>query len=425
VDRSSHPDLTFVAFRAAEQPERLLGWYETQARGFHQGRTSETHRGQFGEHLAADDVLLRGVWEDAPALGTGALPVATYASYDKTINTGRGLQPVLMVSDVTVSPTHRRRGLLRALISEDLRDAAARGVPLAALTASEGSIYGRFGFGPAVFQHAVEVDTGPRFALRELDDDGSLLLLEPVVAWPAVEQVFATFHSRTRGSVERPRFYEDILTGTAEGDGGPDKMLRTAVHVDATGEPDGYAAYWPTARKDGGGPRSIKVADLVALTSPAHLRLWRFLADIDLSSSVEWSHAPVDDPLAWALVDPYTARTTGTSDSLWLRVLDVPAALEARPWGRDGTLVLEVDDPLGHAAGRFQVTTVDGDARVTRTEEAADVLLAADTLGSLYLGGVRVETLRAAGRLTGADDAVRTWAAMADTGPAPHCLTSF
>ena len=166
MNQPSHPGLSFVTFRAADQPERLDGWYEAHARGFHQGRTSEELRRHFREHLDADDVVVRGVWQDAPALGSGAIPVATYSSYDKTINTGRGLQPVRMVSDVTVSPTHRRRGLLRAMMSEDLRDAVEQGVPLAVLTASEGSIYGRFGFGPAVFQHTWSVDTGPRFVLR-------------------------------------------------------------------------------------------------------------------------------------------------------------------------------------------------------------------------------------------------------------------
>lgn len=418
----SRSALEFITGRASElEPARLDGWLEAQSRGFHQGRTTDEHRDRFRAHLDADDVVLRGAWRETPALGSGHVPVATYSSYDKTLNTGRGLQPARLVSDVTVSPTHRRRGLLRAMMTEDLQDAADRGVPLAILTASEGSIYGRFGFGPAVFQHAVTVDTGPRFALRGPDGDGSVELMEPAEAWSTVDALFAQFHERTRGSVERPQFYRTVLTGEFDFDSGPDRMLRIAVHLDVSGTPDGYVAYRPGPREDG--RRTIKVKDLVSLTPTAYLRLWRFLADLDLSDAVEWGQAPVDDPLSWALVDPFLARVTRLSDSLWVRVLDVPVALAAKPWGRDGEAVLEVADPLGHAAGRFRVVTRDGFAEVTPTEQDADVLLDADVLGSLHLGGVAVETLRRAGRISG--DGVRTFAAMADTGPAPYCLTFF
>ncbi len=418
---SSHAGLTSVTFRADEQPERLDGWYEAHARGFHQGRTSEELRQWFGAHLRADDVVLRGVWQDAPTLGSGTIPVATYSSFDKTLNTGLGPHPVRMVSDVTVSPTHRRRGLLRAMMTADLQDAVDQRVPLSVLTASEGSIYGRFGFGPAVFQHSLTVETSPRFALREYDDDGAVELLEPAEAWPAVSSVFAAFHRQTRGSVERPAFYEPILTGAFNFEDGADTKLRIAVHLAADGTPDGYVAYRPGPREDS--HRAIKVSDLVAVTPAAYLRLWRFLADLDLSDTVEWGHAPVDDPISWALVDPFLARVTRRTDALWVRVLDVPAALAARPWGRDGDVVLEVADPLGHAAGRFRVVTREGAAEVSLTDAAADVQMAAETLGALYLGGVDIETLARAGRVSGAG--VAAFAAMADAGPTPHCITGF
>ena len=156
--------------------------------------------------------VVRGVWQDAPALGSGAIPVATYSSYDKTINTGRGLHPVRMVSDVTVSPTHRRRGLLRALMTEDLADAAEQGVPLAVLTASRRldlrTVRLRAGRLPAGGRW-----TPARGSRCGPADDGSVELLEPAEAWPAVAAIFARFHERTRGSVERPQFYETILTG--------------------------------------------------------------------------------------------------------------------------------------------------------------------------------------------------------------------
>ncbi|WP_298511889.1 sterol carrier protein domain-containing protein [uncultured Nocardioides sp.] len=125
----------------------------------------------------------------------------------------------------------------------------------------------------------------------------------------------------------------------------------------------------------------------------------------------------------WALVDPYRVKVTRKIESLWVRVLDVPTALAARPWGRDGDVVLEVTDPLGHAHGRFRVVTRDGTAEVAPTDADADVTLDADTLGALYLGGVATETLQRAGRLTG--PGVATFGAMADTGPAPYCITGF
>jgi predicted acetyltransferase len=425
---ASASGLTFATFRPRDleevTPERLAGWFEAHSRGFHQGRVSEELRRHFDEHIDADGVLLRGVWQDRPAIGSGAIPVATYSSFDKTLNVGGGrLLPLRMITDVTVSPTHRRQGLLRTLMTDDLRHAAELGLPLAALTASEGSIYGRFGFGMATRHRTVEVDTTARFALRDLDDDGRVELVEPVDAWPAVKSVFARFHHRTRGSVDRPQFYEPVLTGTFDFQEGPDKKLRAAVHLDARGTPDGYVLYKPDQRKDD--VRPLAVTDLVTLTPQAYLRIWQFLADIDLAHRVVWEGAPVDDPLPWALLEPRAVRVVRETDLLWVRVLDVVAALEARPWGADGEVVIEVADPLGHASGRFRVVASGGRAEVARTDDEPGVRLEADTLGALYLGGVGVDTLRAAGRVGGRDPDVVAWAAMVDAGPPPYCITGF
>lgn len=420
--------LTFATFTPSEPgevtPERVDGWFEAQSRGFHGPRTSDELRQHFREHIEVDQVVLRGAWQAQPAIGSGNIAVATYSSFDKTLNVGDGrLLPLRMVSDITVSPAHRRRGLLRTLITQDLQEAVEKGLPVAALTASEGAIYGRFGFGPATHYRNLEVDTTARFALRHLDDDGSIELVEPLEAWSAVSDIFSRFHQRVRGSVERPKFYEHFLTGAFDYREGPDKKLRAAVHLDAGGRPDGYVIYKPGEYKDTGRP--IEVSDLVALTSQAYLRIWRFLADIDLATRVVFEGAPVDDALEYSLVEPRVVKVTAVRDMLWVRVLDVVAALEARPWGADGEVVLEVADPLGHAAGRFRVTTSGGQAKVGPTDDEPGVLLAADTLGSLYLGDVPVHTLHAAGRITGADQAIGEWAAMADAGPTPYCITGF
>lgn len=420
--------LTYATFSPSEpgevSPKQVDGWFEAHSRGFHGPRTSDELRQHFREHIEADSVVLRGAWQDRPAIGSGAIPVATYSSFDKTLNVGGGrLLPLRMITDITVSPTHRRRGLLRTLITQDLLEAAASGLPVAALTASEGSIYGRFGFGPATRYRNLQVDTSSRFALRTLDDSGSIELVEPLEAWPVVQDIFARFHQRTRGSVERTKGHEHVLTGVFDFRDGPDKKTRAAVHVDATGQPDGYVIYKPGERKEIGRP--IEVLDLVALTPAAYRRIWRFLADIDLSNHVTWEGAPMDDSLEWSLTEPRVVKVVQVVDLLWVRVLDVVTALEARPWGADGEVVLEVTDPLGHAAGRFRVTTSGGQAKVERSQDPPGVLFAAETLGALYLGDVGVDTLCAADRITGDDEAIRTWAAMADTGPAPYCVTGF
>ena len=238
-----------------------------------------------------------------------------------------------------------------------------------------------------------------------------------------MKDIFDRFHQTTRGSVERPKFYEHFLTGAFDYRDGPDKKLRAAVHLDAAGQPDGYVTYKPGDRKDTG--RAIEVTDLVALTPQAYAA-----SGASSPTSTSPTRSPGRAPrsttrLEWSLVEPRVVKVTTIKDLLWVRLLDVAAALEARPWGADGEIVLDVADQLGHAAGRFRVTTSGGQAKVDRTDEAPGVLLEADTLGSLYLGDVGADTLHAAGRVTGEDEAVRDFAGMSDVGPAPYCITGF
>jgi predicted acetyltransferase len=164
---------------------------------------------------------------------------------------------------------------------------------------------------------------------------------------------------------------------------------------------------------------------MAALSPTSQLALWAFLAQLDRVTKVSFNLFHPDDPLMWALTDLNRVTTTEVEEFLWIRVLDVPRALAARPWAADGTLVLEVDDPLGPAAGRFAVTTADGAATVVRTDDAADVRLTAETLGSLYLAGVPVRLLHRAGRIDGTDDAVGRFAAMADLSEPAYNLTGF
>lgn len=399
---------------------RRRGWIQGVLRGFREERPSDELVDRWVAHYRADRVVVRGAWLPEGEFGAGPMPVATYASLDKTLNAGLELLPLRMVTDVTTSASHRRRGLLRRLIEDDLRDAVDQGVPVAALTASEATIYGRWGFGPATFTTTVEIDTSPGFGLRSPAGTGRVEVLEPAEAWPYVKAVFDTFHARQRGSVEWPTQYEDIHSGAFDfNGGGANRKIRTALHLAADGSVDGFAVF------KHGEDYSLSVEEMVALTPVTQLALWDFLAQMDRVKKVTFGIAHPDDPLPWALTDVERVQRTRSRHFLWLRVLDVQRALAARPWTADDRLVLEVEDPQGHAAGRFEVTTSGGRATIAPTTGDADVTLTAETLGSLYLGGVEVQQLRRAGRIGGADDAVRRWAAMADLSEPPYCLTGF
>ena len=432
TDVSGRPGLTFRTLDAsahdAEGLERdlLHGWSEALSRGFHEGRLTDEHRKVWLEGARADAVRFRGFWPEQSAVTSTALPVATFASWaGGDLNVGRGhTLPLHMITDVTVSPTHRRRGLLRSLMHHDLAEAAAGGQALAGLTVTEGGIYGRFGFGSATRLRSVTVDVTARFALRRFEDPGSLEIVEPSEVWESVAAIHAERVRRTRGALAWPAFYEPFVTGRFDWDqGAPDRKVRFVLHLDPAGRPDGFASWTHKGTQDG--YRTVDVGDVTAATPAGYLALWEFLGGIDLTERVRWHRAPLVDPLEWALVDPRCVTTTKVEDLLWLRVLDVVTALEARPWYADGTVSVGIEDPLGLIDGTWRVAVEAGRASVTRVETAADVTLSAETLGALYLGGVDTTTLHAAGRLGGSAEAVARWGALVDGGPAPHCTTGF
>ena len=417
-------DYDFAILDLADDSEeavaRRRGWIGSVLRGFRDPRPDDDLITRWVDHYRQDRVTCRGAWLPAGEFGAGPMPVATYASFDKTLNAGHELVPLRMITDVTTSAAHRRRGLLRRMIEEDLADAVASGVPLAALTASEATIYGRWGFGPATFGRTVEVDASPGFALRSFTDPGRVELLEPADAWPHVKAVFDTFHARQRGSVDWPAQYEDIHTGAYDfRDRGTNHKVRSAVHLDAEGAVDGFVLFTP------GEEKSTRVEEMVALTPSAQLGLWSFLAGTDQVRKLVFNIAHPQDPLPWALTDLNRVTVTKIAEFLWNRVLDVERALAPRPWTAVGQVVVSVDDPQGHAAGRFEVTTAGSRAEVVRTDRPAEVSLTAETLGSLYLGAVPVRALRDAGRVDGTDEAVARFGAMADLTEPPYCLTGF
>jgi predicted acetyltransferase len=423
-DRLDHTDGSEAA-RARQQ-----GWLQAVQRGFHQGGPNEDYEKVWRAHVAADAVECRGAWLPEGVFGASEVPVATLAWFDKTLSCGREQLPLRMITDVTTRPTHRRRGLVRRLMEDCLDDAVASGVALAALTVSEATIYGRWGFGAATFYQQIELDTGPRFGLRDFTDPGRVELVEPADSWPLVRHQLEAFQQRSRGMVGVPQFYEPLLTARwSFSEKGPDTQLRTAVHLTTPDGPggteqvDGVAVY----RFDGrdGDKRKVKLLLLLAEDPAAQLALWEYVGGIDLVNHVTYDAFEPTDPLPWALRDLHALTLSARVEFLWVRVLDVPRALAARSWAADGEVVLEVDDAQGHAAGRWQVTVSDGVASVETTDAPAEVTLDAETLGTLYLGPVGVTTLQRAGRLHGTDEHVRRLAAMADLPDQPYNILGF
>ncbi len=419
-------------FRAALPGEdgydQTRAWIRAVGAGFYEKRRSDEYVAKSAGSLVADRREITGAYQKGP-VPAGALgpdfPVATFATFRKTLNVGYGvLVPAHLITAVTVRPSHRRRGLLRRLMSEDLTRAKHDGVAVAALTASEASIYRRFGFGVATAERRITVTTGARFRLA-VPTDGRVESGDPAVLLELAPRIFARVHRATPGSIDRQERYRLAAGGQWDRDGGEDATLRAALHFGPDGEPDGYVTYafrgWEHE------PYTMDVSDLVAATPEAYLALWDFLGSLDLIRRVSWAAAPVDDPLAWALEDPRVIHAEAGQDMLWLRILDVPAAMAARRYGADGELVLDVVDGLGLAGGRFRVRVEGGIATVSDADGApADLTVDVAELGSMYVGGVRATTLREAGRIAqaGPGAALAAERMFAVERPA-HCSTHF
>lgn len=420
-------------FRAAEKGAPGYGacaaWVRAVGAGFHDTRRSDEFVDKVLANWRADDGELTGVYQAgdvAPHSLPADVPVATFATLRKDLNIGYGRQlRAHLVTAVTVRGTHRRQGLLRRMMTEDLASSKADGLAVAALTASEASIYGRFGFGVATFERSVTVDAGPRFRLRHAAA-GTVEIADRKVLLELAPQVFERVHRVTPGSIVRQEAYRQRSSGSFGRDGGEDEAIRCALHYDAAGTVDGYVAYkfagWNTR------PYTVDLVDLVAGTRDAYLELWQFLGGIDLVERISWQDAPVDDPLAWALDDPRCIESSDHRDMLWLRILDAEKALGARRYSADGPLVLSVTDSLGFAAGTFLLEVTDGEAAVSAAPPGAvpDLTLDVACLGSIYLGAVCPVTLTAAGKITEhAPGAALKARLMFAVERAPHCLTHF
>ncbi|PPF79873.1 GNAT family N-acetyltransferase [Subtercola sp. Z020] len=427
-------DYAFRTFPAAVSDDgsaepATAAWIAAERRGFHDTRASDDALALTASNLVGDGRELTAAYATA---GDPSIPVATFASYPGTLNVGAAdLLPVHLISNVTVRPTHRRNGLLRQMMTENLGRASRAGFAVAALTVSEATIYRRFGFGVATTVAHSTVLTDGRFRMLT-PPPGRSEFVEPAELRALAPAVFARFHAAHPGSVDRHTATWARISGGRTEKAEPDASLYAAAHFADDGTPDGYVSYRVTgATGDANGTDTdhVEIVDLVAADDGAYLGLWELLASIDLTVGVRWAFAPADDPLRWAIADWRAVKQTGVEDWLWLRVLDVAAAFEARGYAPDvaGALTLAVTDDLGYASGTYRLEVLDARATVTRDDTAQpDLTLAAPELAALYLGGVDPRTLRAAARLTEhTPDAARRLAALLTPTAPVYGITHF
>ncbi len=271
-------------------------------------RFLETTEVAFGAGLP-DDVFedLRHVVETERALGAfdGDTMVGTAAAYSLRFTVPGGEADCAGVTMVGVVPTHRRRGVMTALMSRQLREIAERGEPLAALWASEDTIYGRFGYGTATMQALIDL---PRHRARFLDDspiEGRLRLVEQDEALKTFPQVYDRVRAATPGTFRRSEKWwrHRILRNPSQDEQGP--FFRALLEHD--GEPSAYAVYHVHQKWEQGVPRGhVQLREVMATTPRAHRDVWKFLFGIDLVEAVQSSgfFLPSDHPLQLMLAEP-------------------------------------------------------------------------------------------------------------------------
>jgi predicted acetyltransferase len=405
--------------RTIDTGAELDAFLARAARGFGFSRDPEADRAR------------RAVWETAVAHVAvdgehGIVGTTAWFPFDLTVPGGATVA-MAGTTLVTVAGTHRRRGVLRSLLTEHLDAAVAAGFSCAGLWASEAPIYGRFGYGSAARRPQLRIDAPACRVRGDLGADVPVRFAEPDEAVAHATAVYAAHAAIVPGSLSRTAAWWD---GSYRAD--PPGTRGGATERRWVLAPDGYAHYrlrqrWEHGRAAG----VVELGELVATTTASRAALWRFVLSIDLFTVVETGSVSGDDEVWWLVDDPRALGAGPLLDTLWVRVLDVPAVLGARTYGVDDRFVVEVRDALrpdGNAGGRWLVEAGPSGADVRRAPsgEGPDVVMDVRELGAVVLGGTSAAVLARAGlieeRTPGAVARLNRFV-LAD--PPPMCTTFF
>ncbi|MDT0404848.1 GNAT family N-acetyltransferase [Streptomyces edwardsiae] len=366
-------------------------WYGSLVRAFGGVPEPDEERELFRELTEVDRSL--GVWDGGWVGTAGAF------TFGLTVPGGASVRAA-GVTMVGVAATHRRRGVLTSMMRRQLDDVRSWGEPLAVLTASEPAIYGRFGYGAATFHVNAEIDTGRTGLSVPPGTDGvRLRYAAPAEVLDACEAVYARLVPGRPGMLARRPGWErlGLLDPESRRDGA--SPLQCVV-AERDGETVGYARFRVKPDWGPGGPDgSVVVSALAALDPAADAALWRFLFGVDLTSTVVVRGRPVDEAWQYMVSDIRRCRPE-VRDSLYVRLVDVGAALQARTYRTPVDVVFEVEDAFcPWNTGRWRLSGDAKGASCERTEDAADLVLSVRELGAAYLGGVSLTALAAAGRV--------------------------
>ncbi|HET6672461.1 MAG TPA: GNAT family N-acetyltransferase [Agromyces sp.] len=384
-----------------DQPA-MRAWVEAENRGFHQARPREV---DYAYDLSvASERRVHGVYD--PATAHPEVPVATVDGWPTGLSVPGSRRSVdaWAVSAVTVAPTHRRRGIARALMEGELANARNAGAAVAMLTVTEATIYGRYGYAPAAKAATVTVDRRRAHWIGP-DAPGHVHFVDAAELREAAPAIVRRAVARTPGEIDRWPGILDRSLGLVDPESEAARSVRTVRYDDEHGQPQGFVAYRLT--REPNEPGVAEFDALIAATDDAERALWRFLIEQDFVNGVRGRLRSVDEPLPWLLEDPRAVTVSEVVDHLWIRILDPVEALGARRYGSPGTLVIDLADPLHYAAGRFRLVVGErGRADVERINDTdagtsgLGIRLGVQELGAIYLGGVRPSVLGRAARIS-------------------------
>jgi predicted acetyltransferase len=400
------------------EPQELDSFVESDALGF-ASDVRKPHSYELAKKFLETDRCVAAI-DRGKFVGQGAA-----LSWRMAMPGGRDIGTAA-VTYVSVLPTHHRRGILTTMMGMMLDQAVERGEETASLLASESIIYGRYGYGIATSSAVWEIDRRYAALLHEPAVGGEFEILDAVEAEVVAPQLWERAWRAQPGEMSRSEGWWWAWFSDPEHDRDGKTKRFYVVHRDSAGTPDGLAGYRYRHEWDPNPRHELTVLPIITADPGVRLAIQAWMCKLDLVGKVRFHWYPPHEPLRWALREPRQLSQAALYDATWVRILDVPAVLEARSYRASDALVLDVHDAFRPATGgRFLLDAGPGGATCTRTDREPDVSLGIDALGSVTLGGVRPSTLAAAQRAHAAPEVLARADALFATDVPPYCATDF